>query len=59
MHFKCLKGTLEGRKFTCEDGSQVNFIPYKDRIYPQGKVFANFRVNGNTYFLDNSVKIFS
>lgn len=56
MHFKCLKGTLEGNKFICEDGTQVNFIPYKNRRYQEGKVYANFRVNASTYLLDNTLK---
>lgn len=58
MHFKCLKGTLNGNKFICEDGTQVNFIPYKGRVYQEGNVFALFRVNAGTYLLDNTVKIF-
>lgn len=55
MHFKCLKGTLNGNKFICEDGTQVNFIPYKGRVYQEGNVFAQFRVNAGTYFLDHTV----
>lgn len=55
MHFKCLRGIIKGTKFTCEDGSQVNFLPYKDRNYPEGIVYAQFRVNGNTYFLDTAI----
>ena len=55
MLFKCLKGTLNGNKFICEDGTQVNFIPYKGRMYQEGNVFASFRVNAGTYLLDNTV----
>jgi len=55
MLFKCLKGTLNGNKFICEDGTQVNFIPYKGRMYQEGNVFALFRVNAGTYLLDNTV----
>lgn len=55
MHFKCLKGILKGNKFTCEDGAQVNFIPYKNRKYQEGNVFAQFRINGGTYLLDSTI----
>jgi len=58
MHFKCIKGILTGNKFVCDDGSQINFIPYKNRQYQEGEVFANFRVNGNTFLLDNTLSVF-
>ena len=56
MHFKCLKGILKGNKFICEDGTQVNFIPYKNRRYTEGLVYAHFRVNASTYLLDNTIE---
>lgn len=56
MRFVCLKGVLQGRTFICEDGTQVNFIPYKNRQYKDGPVFALFRENAGTYFLDNTLE---
>ena len=52
----CLKGFLDKEYFTC--GSlQVKYIPYHNRKYCYGEVYANFRINGGTYILIDTVPV--
>jgi hypothetical protein len=52
----CLKGYLDKDYFTF-DNKRVKYLPYKDRKYHYGEVYASFRINGGTYMLLDSVPV--
>lgn len=54
-----LRGTLTKDKFIFEDGTEINYVPFKNFKYDYGDVFALFEICADTYILWQTIPVAS